>query len=104
MVVEVIQARQAVFDPAALDAGSFPFRAGVTLIIEAPELMTDRNGDIVAQSPQVRFAVGRSMTGPESKKREESQRAFVISQGLAVGDTQDPAHFQANFGLLHEEF
>jgi hypothetical protein len=95
---------EAVFDPAALDAGSFPFRAGVTLIIEAPELMTDRNGDIVAQSPQVRFAVGRSMTGPESKKREESQRAFVISQGLAVGDTQDPAHFQANFGLLHEEF
>lgn len=104
MVVEIIQARRAAFDPGIPDAGSFPFRGGITLIIEAPELETSAKGEIVALSPQVRFAIGRSMTGPEAKKREQKQRAFAITQGLAVGNTQDSAHFQANFGLLHEEY
>ena len=44
------------------------------------------------------------MTGPDSQQREQKQRSFAISQGLAIGDTQDPTHFQANFGLLHEEY
>ena len=104
MVVEIIQSRQAAFDPDVPDAGSFPFRAGVTLIIEAPELVSEGPYGAVAQAPKVRFAIGRSMTGSESKKREQSQRAFSIAQGLAIGDMQDPAHFQANFGLLHEEY
>ena len=38
MVVEIIQSRQAEFDPGVPEAGSFPFRGGVTLIVEAPEL------------------------------------------------------------------
>lgn len=104
MVVEIIQSRQAAFDPNVPEGGSFPFRAGVTLIIEAPELVREGTFGVVAQAPKVRFAIGRSMTGSESKKREQSQRAFSIEQGLAIGDTQDPAHFQANFGLLHEEY
>jgi hypothetical protein len=104
MVVEIIQSRQAEFAPGAPAAGSFPFRAGVTLIIAAPELERRGHYGVVAQPPKVRFAIGRSMTGAESKKREQAQRAFNIAQGLAVGDTQDPSHFQANFGLLHEEF
>jgi hypothetical protein len=104
MVVEIIQSRQAEFAPGAPAAGSFPFRAGVTLIIAAPELEKRGHYGVVAQPPKVRFAIGRSMTGAESKKREQAQRAFNIAQGLAVGDTQDPSHFQANFGLLHEEF
>ncbi len=41
MVVEVIQSRQAPFDPGVPEAGSFPFRGGVTLIVEAPEVKTD---------------------------------------------------------------
>jgi hypothetical protein len=104
MVVEVIQAREAAFDPQVPDAGSFPFRAGVTLIIEAPTLGRDDKGEMIEMAPQIRFAIGRSMTGSDSKKRERNQRAFAISQGLATGNTQDPAHFQANFGLLHEEY
>ena len=44
------------------------------------------------------------MTGSEAKQREASQRAFALAQGLASGDTTDPAHFQANFALVHEEY
>jgi hypothetical protein len=44
------------------------------------------------------------MTGDDAQVREERQRSFAIAQGLAVGDTQDPTHFQANFGLLHAEY
>jgi hypothetical protein len=104
MIVEIIQSRQAAFGPGTSEAGSFPFRAGVTLIIEAPELTRKAGKGVVANPPAVRFAIGRSMTGDDARGREERQRSFAIAQGLAVGNTEDPAHFQANFGLLHEEY
>jgi hypothetical protein len=103
MVVEVIQSRKAGFDAADPFAGSFPFRGGVTLIIEAPELTDDRH-KVVAKPPRVRFAIGKGMIGPVSKQREQKQRSFMIAQGLAVGNTEDSTHFQANFGLVHEEY
>ena len=40
---------------------------------------------------------------PSAKLREEKQRSFAMSLGMATGDTTDPTHFQANFGLVHEE-
>jgi hypothetical protein len=107
MVVEVIQSKHASFDPDVPEAGSFPFRAGVTLIVEAPEMESAQRGQhilTVAKPPKVRFAIRRGMTGPDAKQREQNQRSFAISQGLAAGDTKSPTHFQANFGLLHEEF
>ena len=104
MVVEVIQCREANFDPAVPEAGSFPFRGGVTLIIEAPELTSGRGPvDADLSKPKVRFAIGKGMTSPTAKLREEKQRSFAMSLGMATGDTTDPAHFQANFGLVHEE-
>jgi hypothetical protein len=104
MIVEIIQSRQANFDTSVPEAGSFPFRGGVTLIVEAPELQTALGEGTVALPPEVRFAIGKAITGDDSRLREDRQRAFAISQGLAVGDTKDPNHFQANFGLLHEEY
>jgi hypothetical protein len=104
MVVEIIQSREAKFDDTIPEAGSFPFRGGVTLIVAAPELKQEAGKGTVASPPAVRFAIGRSMTGDDAKAREQKQRSFAIGQGLAVGDTQDPTHFQANFGLLHEEY
>jgi hypothetical protein len=86
------------------EAGSFPFRGGVTLIVEAPELGTNHDGHTVALPPVVRFAIGKPIVGEESLRREQAQRTFALAQGLAVGDTEDPAHFQANFGLVHEEY
>jgi hypothetical protein len=104
MVVEIIQTRQAAFDASVPQAGSFPFRAGFTLIVESPELEHKGNFGVVALPPKVRFKIGRPMTGPVAQTREEKQRSFALGQGLALGDTNDPTHFQANFGLLHEEY
>lgn len=103
MVVEIIQSRRAPFDSRVPEAGSFPFRGGVTLIVEAPELTRDNKGHTVALAPVVRFAVAKPSVGEESKQREMTQRSFAISLGLAEGDTTAPGHFQANFGLVHEE-
>jgi hypothetical protein len=102
MVVEIIQSTQAKFSAAAPQAGSFPFRAGVTLIVEAPKPKSHEQPKDVP--PKVRFAIGREMTGPNARQREERQRNFFIAQGLAMGNTEDATHFQANFGLLHEEY
>lgn len=104
MVVEIVQSREAAFDRRVPDAGSFPFRGGVTLIVETPELRYETGKGTVASPPNVRFAIGRSMTGDDAQLREQKQRDFAIAQGLALGDTQDPTHFQANFRLLHEEY
>ena len=75
MVVEVIQSRQAPFDPAVPEAGSFPFRAGVTLIVEAPELTAGPHGHTVARAPKVRFAIGRDndRSGCETARAEATQ-------------------------------
>jgi hypothetical protein len=51
----------------------------------------------------IRFAVAKPSVGKESQQREATQRSFAISLGLAEGDTTAPGHFQANFGLVHEE-
>jgi len=104
MVVEIIQSRTAPFDPGVPEAGSFPFRGGVTLIVEAPEMVDDGKGHTVARPPVVRFAIAKASVGDESKRREQTQRSFAIAQGLAAGDTTKSGHFQANFGLLHEEY
>lgn len=104
MVVEIIQSRQAAFDPGVPQGGSFPFRGGVTLIVEAPETKRDEKGRKIAQPPIVRFAITKTNVGGESKLREDTQRDFALSQGFAAGDTSNPSHFQANFALLHEEF
>ncbi|MFO1162952.1 MAG: peptidase M4 [Reyranellaceae bacterium] len=103
MVIEIIQSRTAAFDPHVPDAGAFPFRGGVTLIVEAPEMEHGDEGHTVAKAPVVRFAIAKSTVGSAGKQREEMQRSFAIAQGLAAGDISEPGHFQANFGLLHEE-
>jgi hypothetical protein len=102
MVVEIIQSTQTKFSAVAPQAGSFPFRAGVTLIVEAPKPKS--HGQPKDLPPRVRFAIGREMTGPNARQREERQRNFFLAQGLAIGNTEDATHFQANFGLLHEEY
>jgi hypothetical protein len=104
MVVEVMQAREEPFDPKVKFPEKFPFRAGVTLIIEAPELQTGASGAATDLPPRVRFVIGRSMTGPEAEQREQRQREFENVQGLAAGDSKDPTHFQANFCLVHEVY
>jgi len=102
MVVEIIQSKQAKFSDAVPKAGTFPFRAGVTLIVEAPEPKS--HAQPIDIPPKVRLEIGREMIGPHAKQREEKQRNFFIAQGLTVGNTEEATHFQANFGLLHEDY
>ena len=93
MIVELVQTRRVRFDPESDNAGTFPLRAGVTLIVAAPEVQFG-----VAGEARVRFAIGKPMT----KAREDSQRRFCLDMGLNAGDTSEDSHFAANFGLVHQ--
>ena len=59
MVVELVQTRWVPFDKAFPDAGSFPLRGGVTLIVAAP----DRDATATMCPPRVRFAIGKRLIG-----------------------------------------
>lgn len=94
MVVELVQTRRVPFDEQMPEAGSFPFRGGVTLIISAPEIKNRQRG-----KAEVRFAISKAVKDPS---REDSQRRHNLAMGLANGNTEDPNHFQVDFGLLHQ--
>lgn len=96
MVVELVQSTKVPFDPKMPGAGSFPFRAGVTLIIPAP----DRNPWGQLREAEVRYAIRKTM----QNERADRQRDYHLAMGMADGDVDDPNHFQANFGLLHQGF
>jgi hypothetical protein len=102
MVVELVQTIRVPFDEAMPEAGSFPFRGGVTLIISAPQV------DDWGQPSEaiVRFAIRKPAKGKngEGEARKARQRDYYLSTGQANGDTEDPNHFQVNFGLLHQGF
>lgn len=98
MVVELVQTQRVPFDENMPLAGSFPFRAGVTLIVSAPTINSfGKRGKAF-----VRFAIGKRMKGPEAEIRKQNQRVHSLAMGLAEGNTEDPNHFQVNFGLLHQ--
>lgn len=99
MVVELVQTKTSPFDVGGLNVGSFPMRGGVTLIISAPEVRGELRG-----LAQVRFAIGKCLSGKQGELREARQRAYYMSLGLLNGPTDDSSHFQANFGLLHQGF
>src|SRR5262249_53470600 len=96
MVVELVQTKRVPFDPKVPSAGSFPLRAGVVLIISAPE------GE--SSVSDVRFAIRKPLRGEEGKQREARQRDYYTGLGLLEGNTEDASHFQADFGLLHQGF
>jgi hypothetical protein len=97
MVVELVQNRRVPFDDRMPQAGSFPFRGGVTLIVSAPEIKDRRRG-----KAEVRYAIGKGIKGTEGERRKERQREHNLALGLANGNTEDPNHFQVDFGLLHQ--
>jgi len=98
MVVELVQTRWVPFDRDFPEAGAFPLRGGVTLIVAAPD--RDATGHHVP--PKVRFAIGKPLLGKVGSEREASQRSYAMAIGLMNGNTDDERHFQANFGLVHQ--
>jgi hypothetical protein len=97
MVIELVQTRRVPFDADSPEAGSFPLRAGATLIVAAPA----READGVYGPPRVRFSIAKRITGDEGSAREARQRAYAMTRGLMNGDTGDDRHFQVDFGLVH---
>ncbi|MDQ3257015.1 MAG: peptidase M4 [Acidobacteriota bacterium] len=97
MMVEMVQTKEVPFDASMPKVGSFPMRGGVTLVVSAPEIKKGVRG-----LPEVRFAVGKCLTGDEGQLREKRQRSYYLAMGLLHGNTDNPRHFQANFGLLHQ--
>ena len=88
--------------PCGLFGAPFPFRAGVTLIISAPEITVDpKTNKRVRGKAVVRYAIGKPMEDADGA-RQEAQRQHNLAIGLANGNTDDPNHFQVNFGLLHQ--
>ena len=106
MVVELVQTKKAHFDKDVKSLGSFPMRGGVTLIVSAPEVVGGVEGD-----PEVRFAISKPLKGKvgedgltEGERREARQREYYMAMGMLNGNTEDPKHFQVDFGLLHQGF
>jgi hypothetical protein len=99
MVIELMQTKEVPFDASMPKVGSFPMRGGVTLVVSAPEINNGKLG-----LPEIRFAVGKGLTGEEGRLREKRQRSYYLAMGLLNGSTDNPSHFQANFGLLHQGF
>jgi len=98
MVIELVQTRRVPFEAAFPNAGTFPLRGGVTLIVASP--YRDANGHYVP--PMVRFAIGKRLTGEEGALREAGQRSYHMAMGFMNGNTEDDRHFRANFGLVHQ--
>lgn len=103
MIVEVVQTRTIPVHPDVPEFGALPFRGGVTLVIDGPELGVDEHGASILLPPEVRYIIGKAMVGPDAEARQERQRGFAVSQGFAFGVTDDESSYQANFALLHEE-
>jgi hypothetical protein len=106
MVVEVVQERPAQFEPAAPNLGSFPMRGGATLIIAKPSLVEVRRqqfetGGYVSHG-NIRFVIGKHMSGVVGAQREQRQRMHYQSVGLVEG--HDPDRFMIDFAMTHGGF
>ena len=90
MVVELVQTVWMPFDDP--DAGSFPMRNGVTLIIaQDPVDVDDR------PAPKVLFAIQKL----HSQERQQRVQTYYLSTGRSLRKKDDPLRFQIDFGLLH---
>lgn len=91
MVVELVQTQHVNFVRQTPALGTFPMRSGVTLSVTQEQLESGKRPD-----PAVRFAIRKDY----SKKRQNHQREYYASIGLAEG-TGDQSRFRINFGLIH---
>jgi hypothetical protein len=97
MVVELVQTLRAPFDNP--EAGTFPMRNGVTLLISQDP---PKNG--VRPEPRIRFVISKL----HSPGREERVQNYLISSGRANSGQygtgwgkEGDSRFQLDFGLLH---
>jgi hypothetical protein len=94
MVVEMAQKKKIDFDPDRPELGSFPMRAGSTLLITKPPL---KNGEF--QDGVLRYLIRKRCDRKSGEKRQKRQRDFALREGLLEGN--DPKRFQIDFNMLH---
>ncbi len=94
MVVEMAQKEDVHFDPKRPELGSFPMRAGSTLLITKPPL---KNGEF--QDGVLRYLIRKRLDRWSGEKRQKRQRDFALREGLLEGN--DANRFHMNFNMLH---
>lgn len=97
MVVEMAQTHQIPFDPTKPSLGTFPMRAGSTLLISKPPRIKGEYGP-----GQIRYLIRKRIDGPYGERRQRRQRNFNLREGLLEGN--DPKRFALDFNMLHSGF
>jgi hypothetical protein len=101
MVVEMCQSREAHFDPDRPELGTFPMRAGVTLLIRKLrpwERTGKRKSGGEPDTNTISYLIHK-WDREDGNAREQRQRAYCLERGLLEGT--DPKRFQLDFNLLH---
>jgi hypothetical protein len=94
MIVEMAQQSDIYFDLKRPELGTFPMRAGATLLITKPPL---KNGN--SQDGVLRYLIRKRLDRKSGEKRQKRQRDFHLREGLLEGN--DKSRFQMNFNMLH---
>ena len=94
MVVEMAQKSDIYFDPKRPELGTFPMRAGATLLITKPPL---KNGAF--QDGVLRYLIRKRLDRKSGERRQKRQRDFALREGLLEGN--DANRFKMNFNMLH---
>lgn len=97
MVVEMVQTRQAYFDPKTPGLGTFPLRGGATLLIQKPIV---GEPEALRNQANIRYAITKRLDGAEGVRRMARQIGFAASAGLVEGSGDE--RFRINFAMLHE--
>jgi hypothetical protein len=79
-------------DPELPALGTFPLRAGATVIVAGPT---------PGRAPYVRYVIAKRVSGDEGKRREGRQRRFFEASGFAPGTPSNNRAFEIDFALVH---
>ena len=96
MIVEIVQSTAAEVEPGLPQFGAIPFRGGATLVINGPRRGLS-HGVSIALPPEVRFVIGKALSG-------RGGRAALVSptglrRGQRLGFVGGDGRYEANFRL-----
>ncbi|MEO6390398.1 MAG: peptidase M4 [Pyrinomonadaceae bacterium] len=94
MVIEMVQQYDTPFDPNRPELGTFPMRAGCTVLVAKPSIVDDEYA-----GAEIRYLIQKKVDADYGGTREQTQRQYTLSQGLLEGN--DPKRFSIDFNMLH---
>ena len=99
MVVEMVQRREALFDPDEPRFGTFPFLGGAVVINAKPKASSASELEANGNRAEIHYVIGKAIHGPEGERREARQRRYC--QGLGLAEGNEPGRFQVNLAMVH---